>query len=394
MELINEARTDPASAAERIDMGLSDSMRATLDRWDEDLDGALRSIASAPERPPVAWRAELAEASQNHSDDLARRNVQSHFGPNGETLSDRIRITGMPAPRDASENVITKTRSTEEAMQAFLVDWKNPENGHRKTIQKSNFNEAGVAVVPVEVERANPFLGPSAEVPTETRYVVTQVFAQSSDSSPQLLGVIYNDTDGDDFYSVGEGIGSARIRVTNLATGARATIEAWDTGGYQTPLSPGRYRVEALDGGRVIGSQDVTIGEENVKVDFRAGETLSAPRPAPLTTTSLRAFRSTPDPAPELSKAEPQAAPTPTLRIVPRESSETSSAPAESSGASREELVAELEAIALERYFRTNTEPVETVPVVQETPEAAETQTGGGWFSRIRQIPVRFWKSA
>jgi hypothetical protein len=93
---------------------------------------------------------------------------------------------------------------------------------------------------------------------------VTEMFSDRGET--YLTGVVIEDEDGDEFYDIGEGQGGVRITAYDGdETYATAT---WDAGGYTLALPPGTYRV-VFEGGEldVPYETDVTIGDENVKLD-------------------------------------------------------------------------------------------------------------------------------
>src|SRR5437764_768751 len=71
--------------------------------------------------------------------------------------------------------------------------------------------------------------------------VVTQDFATKAGSKAELLGVAYNDKNGNGQYDQGEGQGNVEVDATNNATGQTVSTATWDNGGgYQLALDPGR----------------------------------------------------------------------------------------------------------------------------------------------------------
>lgn len=310
LELINQARTDPSAAAERIEQTIAPETLGAIDQYNVDLQQALDQIADATPRPPVAWDANLAKAAEAHSEDQVRRGVQSHYGPNGETLSDRLDDAGYDDFDLAAENVMSKARSEDEAMQAFLIDWNNPGLGHRKTIQQPDsaqpdLTEVGVAVVKIPTKQWNPFLGAGDESDAEERVLVTQVFGRPKDAKPKVLGVVYRDDSGDAFYTEGEGVANATIRLENVASGQKYTASSWSAGGYQVEVPSGTYRVTGEVGGKTVDAGRVTVGTENVKVDFDLKRT---PTVAPATPSKPA---TAPSPTPSASKPAP-------IRVVNR----------------------------------------------------------------------------
>ncbi|MFM7319688.1 MAG: CAP domain-containing protein [bacterium] len=264
LELINEARTNPSAAAQRAATTDLAELSMTMDYYGESISAATSAIANAQPKQPLAWNDKLAAAATMQSQYQANSGVQTHSGPNGMDLNARMAANGYDGEVLSTENAYAFAQSVDNAMQAFLMDWGVADKGHRRNIQQTNvgkdqsFNEVGVGII----STSNKNLGP---------LVVTQNFARSSKNpTPKLVGVIYNDMNRNDFYTPGEGIDMVQIRAQNLTTGEVSTVNNWDSGGYQMDLSPGRYRVSARRGMKALGVQDVTVGNENVKIDFVA----------------------------------------------------------------------------------------------------------------------------
>ena len=264
LELINEARTNPSAAAQRAATTDLAELNMTMDYYGESISAATSAIASAQPKQPLAWNDKLAAAATMQSQYQANTGQQTHSGPNGMDLNRRMAANGYDGEVISTENAYAYADSVDHAMQAFLMDWGVADKGHRRNIQQNNvgrdqsFNEVGVGIV----STSNRNLGP---------LVVTQNFARSSKNpTPKLVGVIYTDYNRNNFYTPGEGVDMVQIRAQNLTTGEVSTVNNWDSGGYQMDLSPGRYRVSARRGLKALGVQDVTIGNENVKIDFVA----------------------------------------------------------------------------------------------------------------------------
>jgi uncharacterized protein YkwD len=305
LELINQARTNPVAAADRIQETISPETIDVLAEYRVNLDQALKQIASAEARPPVAWDSELAQAAEDHSKDQVKRNVQSHFGAHGETLADRLDAVGYDDFDLAAENIISKVDSEDEAMQAFLIDWNNPGLGHRKNIQQTDesqadLTEVGIAVVNVPTRQTNPFLSPADAGPDDQKILVTQVFGRPNDVSSKVVGVVYRDQSGDDFYTAGEGVQGATIKLINSTTGSQYTATTWSSGGYQVEVPSGTYRVVAESNGTTTKVATVKVRDENVKVDFDLNDAVKtvADSPKPVAVP-------TPPPAP-VTKPAPQ----------------------------------------------------------------------------------------
>ena len=279
LELTNFARQHPVEAANWAGSDLqTDSLGLTLRTFGVDLGQARAGIASKPVAQPLAWNASLAKAATIQSAFMAQTGQQTHTGGGtladgtvvGVTGDDRISNAGYRNRTVSGENAFAYASSVDNAMNAFLLDWGNDPSvkPHLTNIFRADYSEVGIGII----NTANKGLGPK---------VITQDFASRSDAKPMLLGVAYNDSvKADHFYQAGEGVGDVSIDVTNSA-GQTQTVQTWDAGGYQIALDPGNYTVTARAGNTVIRSQAVTIGTQNVKVDFNLSDRWAGPVIAP-----------------------------------------------------------------------------------------------------------------
>lgn len=294
LELVNEARTNPAAAAQRVVNLDSADLNMTMDYYGESISAATDAITQAPTKQPLAWNDNLAAAATMQSQFQADSGQQTHSGPNGMNLDQRMAAKGYNGEVSSTENAYAYAKSVDKAMQAFLIDWGVSDKGHRRNLLQTNvgsdqsYNEVGIGIVATD----NNNLGP---------LVITQDFARSSDNpTPKLLGVVYNDNDNNRFYTPGEAIDQVLVTATNANTGEKVSTSAWDSGGYQMDLPSGVYNVMAQRGNRLLGRQRVTVGSENVKLDFVAN-----PDSSPYVDSSTPAV--TPPKAPVVSNRTPVA---------------------------------------------------------------------------------------
>jgi hypothetical protein len=261
LQLVNEARTNPQAAAERVTSNLTPDVVATLNYYHVDLNAAKQAIATAAAKPPVAWNPSLAVAAQAHSEDMANTQVQSHAGSDGSSADQRMEKAGYTNHNSTGENAYAYSTSVDEAMQAFLLDWGVSDQGHRRNLLQPNvsssnaFRDTGIGIV----NTGNSKFGPM---------VITQDFGSRPNELAQLVGVAYYDNQHSQFYAPGEGQGNVQIDATNLASGTTTSTTTWDSGGYALPLSPGKYQITASLNGAVIQTRTLTIGSDNVEQDF------------------------------------------------------------------------------------------------------------------------------
>ncbi|WP_165248963.1 CAP domain-containing protein [Paludisphaera soli] len=328
LQLINMARTTPQAASEWLTKNNSVEVKNTLKHFSVDVDAVKSTIASNRSLPPVAWNGDLAEAAQNHSQDMVDNQYQSHTGSDGSSADDRIKAAGYMRAESSAENAFAYASSVENSMQAFLYDWGVADAGHRRNLLQPGvapadaFTEVGVGVVKTGGMRTSGGkIGP---------VVVTQNFASRTDAPAQLVGVVYSDDDGNDFYTPGEGKGGVEIDATNIDTGKTDSTKTWESGGYQIPLAKGRYKVTASENDVVIKQVDVSVSDVNVAQNFLTSEkwdgrslrsaTPQAPsdsKPAPLAAAPV-VKASTPATAPApVSITTSASTPKPTPVVVP-----------------------------------------------------------------------------
>jgi uncharacterized protein YkwD len=263
LQLINEARMNPAAAATQLSRDVTPQVAATLNFYGVNLQAAASKIASAAPLPPVAWDSSLASAAQGQSQYMADNQIQSHSGVGGSTAEQRMTAAGYTNIKSSAENAYAYSSSPEEAMQAFLFDWGVPSDGHRINIQQpgvsaqDSYRDVGIGLV--QTDPSNPAFGPM---------VITQDFGSRPNSQAQLVGVAYNDQSNTKFYQPGEGQGGLQIDAVNLQTGNVLSTQTWDSGGYKLSLPAGRYRVIASLNGQVVQTTDINVGDLNVEQDF------------------------------------------------------------------------------------------------------------------------------
>jgi uncharacterized protein YkwD len=261
LQLLNQARTNPAAAAQEIASTITPDVQATIGYYNINLQSTLNTIGSATPQPPLAWNANLAAAAQGHSQDMANTQVQSHTGSNGSSPQQRMQQSGYGNIASNGENAFAWASSVQEAMDAFLVDWGNPSDGHRNNIQQPGvsaqnaFRDAGIG----EVNTGGTSFGPE---------VFTQDFASQNNEQSQLVGVAYYDNSGTHFYAPGEGQGGLQIDAVNQATGQVTSTTTWNSGGYALALAPGKYTIVASLNNQVFQTTNVTINNVNVEQDF------------------------------------------------------------------------------------------------------------------------------
>ena len=244
LEMINRARANPTAEAALYSIGLNDGLAAG-------------TLSSSPEAP-LAPNPDLQTVALQHSSDMIANNYFSHTALNGSTPQSRIAAAGYSA-NATGENIAyiygPNNTPAEAAPQLEGNLFQSAE--HRENILSPNYNEVGVGL-------ANEVLGPQDDQQVD----VTEDFG-GRPSVTYLTGVVYNDTDHNNFYSLGEGLSGVTVTATDLANGQSYVTTSNSAGGYEIALPAGQYTVTILG-----VSGHVTLGAANVKVDYQTNTLL------------------------------------------------------------------------------------------------------------------------
>ena len=153
LQLLNEARTNPTAAAQMLTTDLTPDVQATLQYYNVNIQAAAQAIASSTPQPPLAWNADLAASALSQSQYQANNQIQSHTGAWWLSSQQRMQQAGYNNIASSSENAFAYSTSVEEAMQAFLIDWGVPSDGHRINIQQPGvsannaYRDVGIGIV-------------------------------------------------------------------------------------------------------------------------------------------------------------------------------------------------------------------------------------------------------
>ncbi len=257
LEQLNRARLDPLAEAARFDIDLNQGLSGPP--------------LTGEARQPLAPNAVLRDASAAHSQWMLDTNTFSHTGEGGSTATARIQAVMdlQPAWRTGENISWSGTTGTVDLDSSVSAQHRSLflSPGHRTNILEEFFDQIGVAQV------RGPFTH-SNGVTYDTSMITNKFVGQ--DATRFLTGVVYDDTDGDGFYSIGEG----HAGVTITANGQSATSAA--AGGYtislpaaqvdvifdwegtmlaaQVDLSGGNVKLDLVDGLRLLSSGDLVLG--------------------------------------------------------------------------------------------------------------------------------------
>ncbi|WP_165586997.1 M10 family metallopeptidase C-terminal domain-containing protein [Pseudaestuariivita atlantica] len=279
LELINRARANPAGEFDHLiidaatQTGVQANITSALRFFDVDMSVLASQLAVPPAVAPLAWNEALASSADTHSQLMITYDEQSHNLPGEPSLGNRVAQAGYNNLRTLSENIYAYTEDVVHGHAGFYIDWgftttgiQDPP-GHRNAILRDGVTEIGIGML--EVFDGSLDIGP---------FSVTQHIADRWDYEPQLLGVVIDDQDGDDFYDPGEGLGGVTVTAVSTSGGPAYVTTTWAAGGYQMVLPDGTYTV-TFSGGGLTGTvtTTVTMAGENVKADALAEDAVTDP---------------------------------------------------------------------------------------------------------------------
>ncbi len=251
-ELVNRARADPSAEAARTGIDLTADLS----------NGELAKLVPSE---PLALHPSLTLASREHSRDMSDRDFFDHENPDGDRAQHRADANGYDG--SAGENIAAGQDTIDDAHEAWLDSV-----GHRKNVlslwetftNTFHYDEIGVG-----------FFFPGSGSQTYHTYY-TQVFGFSGrPPRTYVLGVVYNDIDTDDFYSIGEGIADVRVDVTDASTGLFVgSYLTDDAGNYQIVVPAGDYVLTFVNTLTGFGKRVTTsvVKNTNVKIDATGDE--------------------------------------------------------------------------------------------------------------------------
>jgi len=279
LELLNRFRANPQAELAKLTNSLSGEARSS----DPDINSALDFFnvsgpvlqtqwSSLSAVPPLAWNEALRNMAELHSQNMILDDMQEHNLPGRPGLAARAETFDYEYTI-LGENIFAYAESILHGHAAFAIDWGSGPNGiqnppgHRQSMLSSQFREVGIRILPETAQSTE--VGP---------LVMTQDFGTRQNfGNSWLLGVVFEDVNDDEFYTIGEGEGG--VTISAIGGPGSFNTTTFDAGGYQLQLPQGTYSVTFSGGG--FGSpltiDDVVIGSTNAKVDAIAGQAPPAP---------------------------------------------------------------------------------------------------------------------
>jgi uncharacterized protein YkwD len=110
-------------------------------------------------KPPLEWNKKLHEMAYHYSQDMSERQFFSHIDPDGRTVEERLRASGIPFIA-VGENLAKATNGSVVPSRLLEAWVRSP--SHRKNLLESRFTKTGIGVFMDSLDT----------------YYVTQIFVQ------------------------------------------------------------------------------------------------------------------------------------------------------------------------------------------------------------------------
>jgi hypothetical protein len=222
LELINRARQNPGAEAVRLNIQwqVDPDDAGPINIGDVDInenqDGLTLNIQPLP---PLAMNGRLLAAARAHCWDMNDRDFFDHTNLDGDDPGDRITAQAYPWSAYA-ENIAYGQPNPEAHHYAYIVDTGIDDRGHRTNcLDFPSVKEVGIGYIDT---------GDGAT----TRFS-TEDFGRRALFDAFIVGVVYDDADGDNFYDIGEGIADVEVMPDS---GDWHAITS-DSGGYAIPIT-------------------------------------------------------------------------------------------------------------------------------------------------------------
>lgn len=257
--LMNRARANPNAEGVFLAGSGNADIASGIAGFGVDVPLMKSEFAALPSVAPAAFDRRLYSASLTHSLDLIARDAQDHTNQ-----FERVAAAGF-SQAGARASVFAYSRSAMHAHGALNIDWGNGPDGmqsgrgHRAAIMGGAYTNVGFATVPDT--DAGTRVGP---------FVFSGAYCAASSSAANhfnrfLVGTVWSDTNGNDRYDPGEGMGGVRVQPNagawHAITGA--------AGGFALPVAANTTYSIDFSGGPLAATLTRTarVGTASVLLD-------------------------------------------------------------------------------------------------------------------------------
>ena len=253
LERINRARLKPGQEAANAGIAIDEGIPGQID---------------ATPKQPVAMNALLRAAAREHAQDMLDRDYFAHRSPEGKSPGDRVLENGYAwvtvgenLAWNGSTGTLDEIAIVEQQHDNLFVDRGIEGRGHRVTMLFGDLREVGISIIRGEFQANDGILYTDS-------IMQAQEYATASGNQTIVLGVVFDDLNGNGEYDAGEGRSQSLVTFGGVA---RRTNSA---GGYSFNVAePGTYNLSFSSGQQI--ALDIVEGDPNIKVDLVDGGRLT-----------------------------------------------------------------------------------------------------------------------
>ena len=242
-----------------------------------------KEFAALTAAPPLAWNSILYGTATAHTKLQIQYDTQSHQITQAGEADLGTRVTNAGYQWSAvGENVYSYAYNVFYGQAGFVIDWGTGDTGqsvggiqsppgHRQNLLDPDYTSVGISILP----SSGPMTGP---------LVITQDFGGPLNfTSSSIVGAVFQDVNGNNFYDPGEGLGGVSISVVGTnGTRGTFTTQSLTAGGWQLQVPNGTYNVtfSGAGFGNPVTYSNIAVNGQNVELDAVKGYVPPAPKAA------------------------------------------------------------------------------------------------------------------
>ena len=257
LHLINQAREVPGQVAQSYGIDWQEVVGVHFG-----LDAAIGDGL-----PPLLPRVLLHESARGHAADMLENQYFSRTSLDGRTYEDRIWGVGyefFPVGEGIGRRPLCNGIDGAEAVRRVFRDWFLYELGDNQgqggmNILNPDFRDIGIGSAMGYAPELSGICGDDIAL-------LVADFGAGQGPQPGIMGLVYQDTDADGLYTLGEGIAGLGAYVVAREMVITQTITD-RTGGFWLAVEPGDYTLVLRDSnGNLLARRYIRLADEPVNV--------------------------------------------------------------------------------------------------------------------------------
>ncbi len=264
LQLINEARTDPAAVAAQITSPTSRRRAGHAQVLQRQFAAGQQTIGIATPQPPLAWNQDLANAAQGQSQYKADNQIQTHTGAGrvDDPAADRGGRLHQPHVQRREH---LRLRVVGHGGDAGVPDGLG-RSQRRPPHQYPAARRVGSKCL--YETWASASCKPARATRRSARWSLPRISVARPIPRPRSWVSPTTTTPARASISPVKGRAAFRSTPSTSRPAHVSSTQTWDSGGYELSLAPGQYRIIASLNDTVIQTTNVTVSNLNIEQDF------------------------------------------------------------------------------------------------------------------------------